>query len=377
MSIEEDFAEERRRLWALIGIGGAVLVTLLGLFAPHPASVWRIPRVLQAQAEAALIGADFNGIEVVMDGQRARLRGVVAREADIVQATRLALGAAGSGGRWAGGVASVDSDALVVGPIETPFVWSARKDGARAILTGSVPSQATRAELMKLAGELFEEPSQDAMRVAGGAPSPRFAQIAREALRMLARLDHGEARIAGENVVFIGGGAQAALDDLHLRFAAPPAPFRVRIDVSVDGADLARPELEGLNLTSADAQACGANFQALMDRNVIQFATGSAEIEPASRAVLDALASVALRCDRYAIEVAGHTDNQGARAANMALSARRAEAVAGYLREQGVLSQRLSVRGYGPDRPRASNVAEAGRALNRRIEFNVGEEAAP
>jgi outer membrane protein OmpA-like peptidoglycan-associated protein len=46
-----------------------------------------------------------------------------------------------------------------------------------------------------------------------------------------------------------------------------------------------------------------------MEGNVINFATGSATVDPSSRPVLDTLASVALRCDRFNIEVAGHTDN--------------------------------------------------------------------
>jgi outer membrane protein OmpA-like peptidoglycan-associated protein len=42
-----------------------------------------------------------------------------------------------------------------------------------------------------------------------------------------------------------------------------------------------------------------------------------------------------------------------------------------YLISQGVARERLTARGYGPDRPRESNATEDGRAANRRIEFNV------
>jgi outer membrane protein OmpA-like peptidoglycan-associated protein len=109
----------------------------------------------------------------------------------------------------------------------------------------------------------------------------------------------------------------------------------------------------------------------MMERNVINFAAGSSAIDPSSRAVLDALASVALRCDRFSIEVAGHTDNQGGRELNMDLSRQRADAVAVYLSGQGVARSRLTARGYGPDRPRSSNATPAGQAANRRIEFYV------
>ena len=99
--------------------------------------------------------------------------------------------------------------------------------------------------------------------------------------------------------------------------------------------------------------------------------TGSAQIDQESRRLLDNLVSVALRCDRFMIEIAGHTDNVGARAANLDLSLRRAEAVRAYLAGQGVARDRLRAQGYGPDRPRASNATAVGQAANRRIEFTV------
>jgi OOP family OmpA-OmpF porin len=108
-----------------------------------------------------------------------------------------------------------------------------------------------------------------------------------------------------------------------------------------------------------------------MERNVINFEPGSATIAPSSRGVLDSLATVALRCDRFAIEVAGHTDDEGGREMNMELSRQRADAVAGYLAAQGVARSRLTARGYGPDQPRESNTSVEGQAANRRIEFYV------
>jgi OOP family OmpA-OmpF porin len=141
--------------------------------------------------------------------------------------------------------------------------------------------------------------------------------------------------------------------------------------VTIDGLDVQHPELQGLNLVGGDAETCERAFDRLMERNVINFQPGSAAIDPSSRGVLDSLASVALRCDRFAIEVAGHTDNQGGRDMNMELSQQRADAVADYLAAQGVARSRLTARGYGPDRPRSTNVSSEGQAANRRIEFYV------
>jgi len=69
------------------------------------------------------------------------------------------------------------------------------------------------------------------------------------------------------------------------------------------------------------------------------------------------------------VEVQGHTDISGTHQYNMDLSQRRANAVKAYLISKGIGPERLTTRGYGPDRPVASNSTAAGRADNRRVEF--------
>jgi outer membrane protein OmpA-like peptidoglycan-associated protein len=68
----------------------------------------------------------------------------------------------------------------------------------------------------------------------------------------------------------------------------------------------------------------------------VQFAAGSAAIDPASRQLLDALTSVALHCDGFALQVIG--PGQG----SAALSRERAQAVSAYFASQGVSTVHLS-----------------------------------
>jgi OOP family OmpA-OmpF porin len=240
------------------------------------------------------------------------------------------------------------------------------------VLSGAVPSDNVRADLLQVAQSVYANADPvDEMRVAGGAPSPAFAQVARDSVRMLARLNSGEIRIVDSQVAVIGDGSSRDVEAVREALANPPAPFRARMAITIDGLDVEHPELQGLNLATGDAETCERAFDRLMERNVINFAAGSASIDPSSRRTLDSLASVALRCDRFAIEVAGHTDNVGARETNMQLSRDRAEAVENYLSAQGVARSRLTARGYGPDNPRVSNATPTGQAINRRIEFYV------
>lgn len=356
----------------LFWLFGALVAALVGMFGPHNGSVFGLPRALEARIETALGEAGLAGIDVVMDSQHAALYGIVDAETRIAEAQSLALSAAGPGGPWAGGVTRVDVTGLSVGAFDQPYSWGARREGDGVVLTGAAPSAHARDAIHEAAERAFRATTPvNSMHIAGGAAGADFTDMAVAAVRALARLHSGEARIIDNQIVLIGDGDQGAVDAAHAAFASTPAPFNARLALTIDGLDVEHPELQGLNLASGDANTCTQAFARLMERNVINFAPGSAAIDPSSRDVLDALASVALRCDRFSIEVAGHTDNEGGRPLNMELSQQRADAVAAYLGSQGVAQDRLSARGYGPDRPRESNTTEAGRAMNRRIEFNV------
>ncbi|MEM7216883.1 MAG: OmpA family protein [Pseudomonadota bacterium] len=66
--------------------------------------------------------------------------------------------------------------------------------------------------------------------------------------------------------------------------------------------------------------------------------------------------------------IEGHTDSSGAAAYNQSLSEKRASSVRDYLVNQaGVSADRLTARGFGETRPKASNDTAAGRQENRRV----------
>jgi len=109
----------------------------------------------------------------------------------------------------------------------------------------------------------------------------------------------------------------------------------------------------------------------LVDLEPILFAPGSAEIAPESFATLDRLVA-ALSTSGGPLTVEGHTDNTGDVLQNRVLSEDRARAVVNYLVAHGIDDGRLRAEGFGSGRPVADNETEAGRALNRRIEFSSG-----
>lgn len=104
----------------------------------------------------------------------------------------------------------------------------------------------------------------------------------------------------------------------------------------------------------------------------VQFETGKAEILPVSFGLLDEVAQVLVDNPQIELlQVEGHTDSTGTAALNRKLSQQRAESVMKYLAKKGVTAKRMVAKGFGPDKPLASNDDDGGREQNRRVEFNI------
>jgi OOP family OmpA-OmpF porin len=351
-------------LWAL-----AALITLLGA---HGCTPRMVEQRLQERVERALASAGHNSVTAEMDGQRVILSGVAPSDREKQAAARVAHTAAGAGGPWAGGVTAV-ANTITVGKPVSPYTWSAVRTADGVRLQGHAPTAKVRAALSAKAKTLFRGKIVDEITVAAGAPAGGdWEAIAVDALDQLSRLTRGEVRMSDNTLVIMGEAPRTAAEQVRARYAKGVAPpYQALVDVLAPGEGLGIPELANINLVDAQAQDCQRAFAALLQRNVINFETGSAVVQFSSQQLLDNLAAIARRCDRYTIAIAGHTDNTGDRAMNMELSKTRAQTVLAYLVGRGVSAQRMTAEGFGPDRPVAVNRTEAGRAANRRIEFTV------
>jgi len=103
----------------------------------------------------------------------------------------------------------------------------------------------------------------------------------------------------------------------------------------------------------------------------IRFRSASARLTGASLSGLAAFAETVKACPGVGIRIGGHTDASGSAEFNQALSQQRAEAVKEALMTAGVDADRLEAKGFGEAQPVASNDTPAGRAQNRRIEFQL------
>ncbi|HEY7462521.1 MAG TPA: OmpA family protein [Gemmatimonadota bacterium] len=105
--------------------------------------------------------------------------------------------------------------------------------------------------------------------------------------------------------------------------------------------------------------------------DAVNFETGSATLTPDSRTQLEQLGSILTAYPAVTIRVEGYTDSSGDPAANLKLSQDRAAVVEAVLVGEGMAEGRIEARGFGQERPVASNATEEGRAQNRRVEVVV------
>jgi peptidoglycan-associated lipoprotein len=104
----------------------------------------------------------------------------------------------------------------------------------------------------------------------------------------------------------------------------------------------------------------------------IYFATNSAHLTTASRALLREKASILQRNPALTLTLTGHADARGAAEYNQRLSERRAAAVQRFLLELGIESERLTSEGRGEEAPAVPGSGERVWQRNRRVEFVIG-----
>jgi len=81
------------------------------------------------------------------------------------------------------------------------------------------------------------------------------------------------------------------------------------------------------------------------------FESDSSDLTAQSRATLDKQSQWLSTYNRYAFIIEGHADERGTREYNIALGARRAQAVRDYLASRGIEPSRMRTISYGKERP--------------------------
>jgi len=104
----------------------------------------------------------------------------------------------------------------------------------------------------------------------------------------------------------------------------------------------------------------------------IYFKSGSIRLSGRDNRKLDYLLEyIGLRKPGANIVLTGHSDSEGPRQANMAVSKKRVAVIKKYLLSKGVKAERIFSKAYGESRPTTTNRYPMGRQLNRRVDISI------
>jgi len=288
-----------------------------------------------------------------------RLSGIAMQDPNRIQATA--------------SIANMSQPWRGVAKIDGPSHWKAEHVDDALVLSGNCESAEDCAEIAEIAATYFDGPVIDQM-VASTSEHEQWIQGVRLGLPHFSQFETGEMDFqpTARGFTFEGEATSSTLQFLREDMATLDGAYAVDIEAAAVTVQL--EEIAEVELSEDPLEACQMSFDLIMDANAVVFNFGSAEISRDSGLTLDKIMAVSASCaDNLMFEVGGHTDNSGDRAANIALSQARAQAVANYMQAAGFDTARLIVQGYGPDQPKLDNATPEGQAANRRIEFKVQE----
>jgi OOP family OmpA-OmpF porin len=198
----------------------------------------------------------------------------------------------------------------------------------------------------------------------------RYSFTDRVALRGDVRYLRGVGDIKGADV-YLGLALQVFLGD-----TSKPEPVPVQ---KVSFVEPKQPSFTARCLNAGGTVSAGECVKKTVSTDKVTlnvaFASDSHVVPAAYMTEIQSLATFMQQYPTATAVVGGHTDSIGSAEYNKSLSQRRVDEVVRLLSDNyGVEKSRLSAIGYGESQAIASNILEAGRAVNRRVEASITVE---
>jgi len=109
----------------------------------------------------------------------------------------------------------------------------------------------------------------------------------------------------------------------------------------------------------------------IVNMSDVLFDTGKFTLRPVAREKLAKVAGIVAGHPGLRLDVEGHTDSVGGDDYNQRLSEQRGSAVRDYLTTEGMAAGSVTAKGFGKDKPVATNDTASGRQQNRRVEIVI------
>ena len=240
----------------------------------------------------------------------------------------------------------------------SPYVMSMEWQNEKLVINGVIPDEESQQKITSILTKEFggKNISQQ-IKIAQGQPE-RWTELVSTLLSHTAPLDRADFHLIDRDLGLSAQTEKTTDKNRLMESLKPFQDFGYNIKAHVIAEDTTKIR-------------CQNQFDNLLTKSQILFASGKETINKASYELLRQLGQIAQSCPDYFLNIAGHTDSQGGKEANLLLSLKRAQSVAKWLVQWGVEEQRIETVGYGSEHPIADNSLVSGRAKNRRIEFIV------
>ena len=333
---------------------------------------------LKTRTLALLEAAGQEDIDVDASGRDVHLSGTVGEER-LVERIPVFVGANIEGVRAVTAnirlVVTNEAREIVI-PAEPLIVTWTR---TTASVTGTISDALTLASVTDALSQLFPQIDTSGLSVDPGvAPERDWLPSVLTLVREMSDLTPEGQVLANPNasVVTVSAEFEARQERADARHAAEDVLGSITFDfvsgLTVEDAEPPPPVERVVTLQETLDELIEADDP--IEFKIVEFETGSDRITAVGRELLDEILVILQNFPAVAIEIGGHTDDQGSDENNLALSLGRAEAVLAYLVDSGEDPGRFVVIGYGETQPLADNETPDGRARNRRIEFIALEE---
>ena len=172
-----------------------------------------------------------------------------------------------------------------------------------------------------------------------------------------------------EQAIFIRNGSNAGTNFLNFNQAAVWLRVRFPILVWSRNPKTPQPKIVKKPIPQKTVEYDGkkvATGEKIILKS-LQFEQAKDILSSSAMGELDKVGKLMQQSSTMIIEIIGHTSDEGDRNSNIELSLNRAKSCKEYLLKNGIKSNRIKVRGMGPD----ASISQTNKSLNRRVEMQI------
>jgi hypothetical protein len=172
-----------------------------------------------------------------------------------------------------------------------------------------------------------------------------------------------------EQAIFIRNGSNAGTNFLNFNQAAVWLRVRIPILVWSRNPKTPNPKIVKKPIPQKTVEYDGkkvATGEKIILKS-LQFEQAKDILSSSAMGELDKVGKLMQQSSTMIIEIIGHTSDEGDRNSNIELSLNRAKSCKEYLLKNGIKSNRIKVRGMGPD----ASISQTDKSLNRRVEMQI------